>query len=93
MNEQSKPFIDAIDKKTKLEVLKEQPEWSIIDDTVNGLISSLASQLLNDEPVEHDDYIKIRYQIEGLRMVSSAFDAIERNGKQAEEGLKAINGE
>ena len=93
MNEQNKPFIEAIDKKTKLDVLKEQPEWSIVDDTVNGLISSLASQLLNDEPVEHDDYIKIRYQIEGLRLVSSAFDAIERNGKQAEEGLKAINGE
>jgi hypothetical protein len=90
---QTEPFIEAIDKKTKLNVLKEQPEWSIIDDTVSGLIANLASQLLNDEPVAHEDYIKIRYQIEGLRLVSAAFEAIDRNGKQAEEGLKTINGE
>ena len=93
MSTQTEPFIEAIDKKTKLNVLKEQSEWSIIDDTVSGLIANLASQLLNDEPVAHEDYIKIRYQIEGLRLVSAAFEAIERNGKQAEEGLKAINGE
>lgn len=93
MSKQAQPFIEAVDKKVKLDVLKEQPEWSIIDDTVSELISSLASQLLNDQPVEHEDYIKLRYQIEGLRMLSSAFEAIERNGKQAEEGLKAINGE
>lgn len=93
MSKQAQPFIDAVDKKVKLDVLKEQPEWSIIDDTITELIASLASQLLNDQPVEHEDYIKLRYQIEGLRMVSAAFEAIERNGKQAEEGLKAINGE
>lgn len=93
MSKQAEPFVKAIDKKVKLNVLKEQPEWSIIDETINGLIANLASQLLNDEPVEHEDYIKIRYQIEGLRLVSAAFEAIERNGKQAEEGLKAINGE
>lgn len=93
MSTQTEPFIEAIDKKTKLNVLKEQPEWSIIDDTVSGLIANLASQLLNDEPVAHEDYIKIRYQIEGLRLVSAAFEAIDRNGKQAEEGLKTINGE
>lgn len=93
MSKQAEPFVKAIDKKVKLDVLKEQPEWAIIDETINGLIANLASQLLNDEPVPHEDYIKIRYQIEGLRLVSAAFEAIERNGKQAEEGLKAINGE
>jgi hypothetical protein len=93
MSKQAEPFVKAIDKKVKLDVLKEQPEWAIIDETINGLIANLASQLLNDEPVAHEDYIKIRYQIEGLRLVSAAFEAIDRNGKQAEEGLKAINGE
>lgn len=93
MSKQAQPFIDAVDKKVKLDVLKEQPEWSIVNDTINGLISSLATQLLNDEPKDHEEYKEIRYKIEGLRMLSSAFEAIERNGKQAEEGLKTINGE
>ena len=92
-NIDTKPFQDAIEKATKLSVLKEQPEWSIIEETVNGLIANLASQLLNDKPVEHDKYIEIRFKIEGLRSILDAFVAIERDGKQAEEGLKAINGE
>lgn len=93
MDNQAKPFVDAIDKKVKLDVLKSQDEWPIIEDTINDLISSLATQLLNDNPVDHETYKEIRYKIEGLRMVTSAFEAIERNGKQAEQGLKAINGE
>lgn len=93
MSSQSQPFIDAIDKKVKLDVLKNQDEWPIIEETINGLISNLATQLLNDSPVDHESYKEIRYKIEGLRMVTAAFEAIERNGKQAEEGLKAINGE
>lgn len=93
MDNQAKPFIDAIDKKVRLDVLKNQDEWPIITDTVNELIANLASQLLNDDPVDHETYKEIRYKIEGLRMVITAFETIERNGKQAEEGLKAINGE
>ena len=93
MDNQAKPFVDAIDKKVKLDVLKSQDEWPIVEDTINDLISSLATQLLNDNPVDHETYKEIRYKIEGLRMVTSAFEAIERNGKQAEQGLKAINGE
>lgn len=93
MDNQAKPFVDAIDKKVKLDVLKSQDEWPIVQDTINDLISNLATQLLNDDPVNHDTYKEIRYKIEGLRMITSAFEAIERNGKQAEQGLKAINGE
>ncbi len=93
MDNQAKPFIDAIDKKVRLDVLKNQDEWPIIIDTINDLIANLASQLLNDDPVDHETYKEIRYKIEGLRMVITAFETIERNGKQAEEGLKAINGE
>lgn len=92
-NIDTKPFQDAIEKATKLNVLKDLPEWSIIEETVNNLIGNLASQLLNDKPVEHDQYIEIRFKIEGLRSILDAFVAIERDGKQAEEGLKAINGE
>tara|TARA_R110000868_G_scaffold350003_1_gene611267 strand:+ start:660 stop:941 length:282 start_codon:yes stop_codon:yes gene_type:complete len=93
MSSQSQPFIDAIDKKVKLDVLKSQDEWPIIEETISELMANLATQLLNDDPVNHESYKEIRYKIEGLRMVSAAFEAIERNGKQAEEGLKAINGE
>lgn len=93
MSSQSQPFIDAIDKKVKLDVLKSQDEWPIIEETISELMANLATQLLNDDPVDHESYKEIRYKIEGLRMVSAAFEAIERNGKQAEEGLKAINGE
>jgi hypothetical protein len=93
MDNQAKPFIDAIDKKVKLDVLKSQDEWPIIEDTINDIIANLATQLLNDNPVDHETYKEIRYKIEGLRMVTAAFEAIERNGKQAEQGLKAINGE
>lgn len=86
-------YQEALDKATKLSVLKEQPEFDIIDSTLLGLIGNLTNLLMNDEPVDFETYKELRYKIEGIRMVVDAFDAIERNGKQAADSIALINGQ
>jgi len=86
-------YQEALDKATKLSVLKEQPEFDIIDSTLLGLIGNLTNLLMNDKPVDFETYKELRYKIEGIRMVVDAFDAIERNGKQAADSIALINGQ
>jgi hypothetical protein len=86
-------YQEALDKSTKLSVLKEQPEFDIIESTMLGLIGNLTNLLMNDEPVDFETYKELRYKIEGIRMVVDAFDAIERNGVQAADSIALINGQ
>jgi hypothetical protein len=86
-------YQEALDKATKLSVLKEQPEFDIIESTMLGLIGNLTNLLMNDEPVDFETYKELRYKIEGIRMVVDAFDAIERNGVQAADSIALINGQ
>ena len=86
-------YQEALDKSTKLSVLKEQPEFDIIESTMLGLIGNLTNLLMNDEPVDFETYKELRYKIEGIRRVVDAFDAIERNGVQAADSIALINGQ
>lgn len=86
-------YQEALDKATKLSVLKEMPEFDIIDSTLLGLIGNLTNLLMNDKPVDFESYKELRYKIEGIRMVVDAFEAIERNGIQAADSIALINGQ
>jgi hypothetical protein len=86
-------YQEALDKATKLNVLKEMPEFDIIDSTLLGLIGNLTNLLMNDKPVDFESYKELRYKIEGIRMVVDAFEAIERNGIQAADSIALINGQ
>lgn len=86
-------YQEALDKATKLSVLKEMPEFDIIESTMLGLIGNLTNLLMNDKPVDFESYKELRYKIEGIRMVVDAFEAIERNGIQAADSIALINGQ
>lgn len=85
-------FQKSLDKATKLNVLKEQPEFDVIESTMLELIGNLTNLLMNDTPVDHETYKELRYKIEGIRMVVKAFEAIERNGIQAADSITLLNG-
>jgi hypothetical protein len=92
MNPELEAYQQSLDNANKLASLKELPDWSIVEGTVNMLIADLANQLLNDAPVDHDTYVQVRYKIEGLRMIISAFKSIEASGQQAADNIENISG-
>ncbi len=79
-----------LDKSIALEALQSTGDWKIVDDVINGLISDYSSKLLNGT-VDHDEYVALRNQLEGVRAVYNRFETIKKNGKQASDAIRTIS--
>lgn len=82
----------ALDKSARLEELKQNQSWSIIDEVINSLVTDLSNELVNGSALDHEHYLIKRSQLDGVRAVSARMDKILAEGKQASDSLKQING-
>lgn len=80
----------SLDKSIKLEALKSQQEWEIVDEVIDSLLAEFAADILNDQTLDHDKYIVSRSKIDGVRAVKARFDTIIKNGKQAADAIKVL---
>lgn len=83
-------YKSALNKSIKLEALKSQPEWEIIDEVIDGLLAEFADTILNDTTLNHEDYIANRSRIDGVRAVKARMDIILKNGKQAADAINVL---
>lgn len=82
----------ALSRSVKLEALKNTTDWEVVDDVINSLITDVSNELLNGSALDHDTYLIKRAQLDGIRAVQGRFNKILKDGQQAADSLKQIEG-
>lgn len=84
-------FQRDLDKSIAVEALQSMAEWNVVNEVINGLVSDLSSKLVNGEILDHDQYVALRNQLEGVRSVYNRIETIKKNGKQASDAIRTIS--
>jgi hypothetical protein len=84
-------FQRDLDKSIAIEALQSMAEWNVVNEVINGLVSDLSSKLVNGEILDHDQYVALRNQLEGVRAVYNRLETIKKNGKQASNAIRTIS--
>lgn len=87
-----KIYQKALEKSAKLEELKQNQSWDIIEEIINSLVTDLSNDLVNGAALDHETYLIKRSQLDGVRAVSARMNKVLSEGKQAADSLKQING-
>jgi len=88
---QLESFGKQLDKSIKLESLRANDGWSVIDEVLDGLTVEFSSLILNGDPADHDTYLVNRAKLDGVRAVRNRFNKILAEGKQASDAINTIN--